>query len=157
MDSNLLGAAVQLSLLLSEPSAALSPSADGRHCVGINASCLAEARLLRSADSAGQFGDGTAILPRWAGLPRSERLRQSLFSTSLRLAANHTAASQYLQAEFTFHTLRYAFAMHHYFRVRHLRQDCALQVAAWTKALDAAQKANINTDLRDIPQDCPLR
>ena len=84
-------------------------------------------------------------------------MRQRLLNSSLKLAANNVAAAQHLQARFAFYTIRYAIAMNNYFRLRHLRQDCALQVAAWTHALHAAHQANISSYLRDIPPDCPLR
>ena len=62
-------------------------------------------------------------------------------ASSLRVAALNSSATQTLQARFAFHTLRYAIAMNNYFRVRHSRQDCTVQVAAWTTAIDAAHKA----------------
>lgn len=152
MASSLLGAAVQLSVLMADPSGAVAPSADRQLCGSFIRTCQAEFQLQQ--DSQRSVSD---LAPPASDLPRFERQRQRLLGSSLRLAASNIAARRNLQANFAFYTLRYALAMNHYFRVRHAHHDCTVQVAAWSYAIDAAQKANINSYLRDIPPDCPLR
>ena len=151
MASSLLATAVHLGMWMSDPSAALDLSSAGLSCVSFPASCAADVQPRNSDaehESSRHPEDPAA---------RLVAMRHRLMTSSLRLAASHAAGVQNLQARFAFFTLRYAIAMNNYFRVRHANENCSSQVAAWSFALDAAAKAKINTYLREMPPDCPLR
>ena len=152
MTNTLLGTAVQFSLLLAHPSSGTIHPQVQAPCVSAGVVCSQGLELPTATAAAA----GKSSLPD-ANPDKLANLRHRLLSSSLRVAALNKAATETLQARFAFHTLRYAIAMNNYFRVRHSRQDCTVQVAAWTTAIHAAHKANIKSYIKDIPPDCPLR
>ena len=148
---SLLGLAAQLGFLISDPaSAALQPAQD-RLCDRPTSLCVVDRQRLQGLGKRSQSGRAE---PNPVGL---EDLRQSLLASGLRLASLNRAGPHTLQARFTFHSFRYAIATNNYVRVRHAKENCTEQVAAWNTALNEAKRANINSHLRDIPPDCPLR
>ena len=148
---SLLGVAAQLGLLISDPASAAVHSAQDRLCDRPTSLCKLDAQRPQGWGKRPESGSAGR---KTVGL---EDLRQGLLSSSLRQASLNRAASQNLQARFAFHTLRYAIATNNYFRVRHANEDCTEQVAAWNNVLNAAKMANINSYIRDLPPDCPLR
>ena len=151
MASSLLGAAVQLSVMFADPASAALPPAQGRLCTNYSSTCTADPQLpqIEVADvESGQTSNQSANI---------NQLRQGLLASSLRLAALNSDAARNLQAFYKNYTIRYAIAMTNYFRVRHVQAHCTVQVAAWYTALNAAERAKINSGLRDIPPECPQR
>lgn len=151
MANPLLGVSVQLGLLFADPAAATIRPAEQVLMTGKKSFDKVESQQQP------EFRHGWPSRPAETEPVSLEQLRRKLEASSLRLATLNKSSSQTLQARFAFHTLRYAIAMNNYFRVRHANEDCSEQVAAWNTALNAAKRANINSYLRDLPPDCPLR
>ncbi len=151
MANPLLGVAVQLGFLIADPASAARQPAEQLF--------IADRKSIDKAypNHSPRSGDSLSPSPAESVPVSREQRSRGLEASSLRLAMLSKTNSQTLQARFAFHTLRYAIATNNYFHVRHANEDCTQQVAAWNRALNAAKRANINTYLRDMPPDCPLR
>ena len=146
-----LGVVAQLGFLISDPASAAMQPAQDRLCDRPISLCLVDQQQRRGIDKRSVSGPAEQK-------PESlEDLRQKLLASSLRLASLNRAAPQNLQAWLSFNSFRYAIATNNYFRVRHAKESCTEQVAAWNTALNEAKRANITSHLRDIPPNCQLR
>jgi hypothetical protein len=148
---SLLGVAAQLGFLIGDPASAAMQPAQDRLCDRPTSLCMVDPQRLQGLGKRSEPGRAEHNP---VGL---EDLRQRLLASSLRLASLNRAAPQNLQAWLSFNSFRYAIATNNYFRVRHAKENCTEQVAAWNTALNEAKRANINSHLRDIPPDCQLR